>query len=207
VHATLHACGESRSHAQWIPTQLRVVLILVTSLVACICCFSDLAAAEPNTAPPYHPTILGASPTFVDRTGSRLPSKYASYLSQQKYLLLYFASNADAKSQKFTSELTTWYLANGGGNQVEVILIGKELPADEPTTWMKTKDMPWLALAQDDANHANITTKYGNTLLPTLVLLDENDEVVARSNEGEKNLGTRAVFKKYAEITKISSKK
>ena len=72
---------------------------------------------------------------------------------------------------------------------------------------MKAKDMPWLALAGDDASHANITTKYGNALMPTLVLLDENDEVVARSNEGEKNLGTRAVFKKYLELTKVPKKK
>ena len=72
---------------------------------------------------------------------------------------------------------------------------------------MKDKDLPWLALAQDDASRASITTKYGSALLPTLVLLDENDEVVARSNEGEKNLGTRVVFKKYLELTKVPKKK
>lgn len=157
--------------------------------------------------PAYHATLLGTAPVFIDKTGSSLPSKYASYVSQQKYLLLYFASNANAQSQKFTTELATWYGANGGGNNVEVILIGKDAAADDPKTWMKEKDMPWLALAQDDASRASITTKYGSELMPTLVLLDENDEVVARSNEGEKNLGTKVVLKKYLELTKVAKKK
>jgi Thioredoxin-like len=186
---------------------LRVLLILVSALVACGSCISRLDAAEPDQPPNYHATLLGAAPVFFDNTGSRLPSKYASYISQQKYLLLYFASNANAQSQKFTTELATWYLANGGGTNVEVILIGKDAAGDDPKTWMKEKDMPWLALAQDDASRANITTKYGSALMPTLVLLDENDEVVARSNEGEKNLGTRVVLKKYLELTKVPKKK
>jgi hypothetical protein len=185
----------------------RIVLVLISALVTSGFYVSGLGAAEQDTTPTYHATILGSASAFYDRTGSRLPFKYASYISQQKYLLLYFASNADAKSQKFTTELITWYRANGGGDNVEVILIGKELPADDPKIWMKAKDMPWLALAQDDASHANITTKYGNALMPTLVLLDENDEVVARSNEGDKNLGTRVVFKKYLELTKVPKKK
>ena len=186
---------------------LRVLLLLMSALVVSSSCINCLGAAEPDPTTTNHATILGASPTFVDRTGSRLPFKYASYISQQKYLLLYFASNANAQSQKFTTELATWYLANGAGDNVEVILIGKDLPADDPKTWMKDKDLPWLALAQDDASRASITTKYGSALLPTLVLLDENDEVVARSNEGEKNLGTRVVFKKYLELTKVPKKK
>jgi hypothetical protein len=170
----------------------RIVLVLISALVTSGFYVSGLGAAEQDTTPTYHATILGSASAFYDRTGSRLPFKYA---------------NADAKSQKFTTELITWYRANGGGDNVEVILIGKELPADDPKIWMKAKDMPWLALAQDDASHANITTKYGNALMPTLVLLDENDEVVARSNEGDKNLGTRVVFKKYLELTKVPKKK
>lgn len=186
---------------------LRAVLVLVSALVVSSTCLGGLRAAEPDQPADHHATLLGGMPTFIDRTGSRLPFKYASYISQQKYLLLYFASNTNNQSQKFTAELITWYLANGGGNNVEVILIGKGIPADDPATWMKAKDMPWLALAPDDAAHASITAQYGSTLTPTLVLLDENDEVVARSNDGEKNLGTRVVFKKYLELTKVAKKK
>ena len=186
---------------------LRVLLILVSALVACGSCISSFDAAEPNQPTNHHAALLGAAPAFFDNTGSRLPSKYASYISQQKYLLLYFASNVNAQSHKFTTELIKWYLANAGGTDVEIILIGKEIAADDPKTWMQEKGIPWLALAQDDVNHASITTKYGSALLPTLVLLDENDEVVARSNEGEKNLGTRVVLKKYLDLTKVSKKK
>jgi len=182
---------------------LRVLLVLVSALVASGSCISSPGAAEPDQPPNHHAALLGAAPAFFDTTGSRLPSKYASYISQQNYLLLYFASNADAKSQKFTTELIKWYLANGGGTDVEIILVGKAIAADDPKTWMQEKGMPWLALAQDDVNHASITAKYGSPLLPTLVLVDENDEVVARSNEGEKNLGTRVVLKKYLELTKV----
>lgn len=187
---------------------LRVLLVLVSALIASSSCLSSLVAAEPDQPTNHHATLLDSAPVFIDNTGNRLPSKYASFISQQKYLLLYFASNENAKSQKFTAELIKWYLANGGGTDVEIILVGKkEIAANDPKTWMQAKGMPWLALAQDDVNHANITAKYGSPILPTLVLLDENDEVVARSNEGEKNLGTRVVFKKYLELTKVPKKK
>jgi thiol-disulfide isomerase/thioredoxin len=157
--------------------------------------------------PAYHASLFDSAPAFIDRSGSRLPSKYTSYLFRQKHLLLYFASNANAQSQKFTSELVTWYQANGGGDTIEVILIGKDAAADDPKTWMPAKAMPWLALAPEDANRARLTEKYGSTLMPTLVLLDENDEVVERSNEGEKNLGARVVLKKYLDVTKAAKKK
>lgn len=183
---------------------LRVLLVLVSALVAL---GIDLGAAESDPPSNHHAALLSAAPAFFDRSGNRLPSKYASFISQQKYLLLYFASNADAKSQKFTPELIKWYLANGGGTDVEIILVGKAIPGDDPKTWMQEKDMPWLALAPDDASHASITATYGSPLLPTLVLLDENDGVVARSDEGEKNLGTRVVLKKYLELTKVPKKK
>lgn len=207
VEATPHTNRKTGRNLVRRPAVLRVLMFLVSVIIAWGSCSRSFAAAEQDPPSTYHATILGAAPVLHDRTGSRLPFKYTTYISQQKYLLLYFASNANAQSQKFTTELATWYLANGGGDQVEVILIGKDLPADEPTTWMKAKEMPWPALAQDDASRATITTKYGSTLLPTLVLLDENDEVVARSNDGEKNLGTRVVFKKYLELTKVPKKK
>lgn len=205
--ARLHTCENTRMNTVERSKVQRAWLVLVFTLIAYIPCTTYGSAAEQEPTPGYHATILDATPAFYDRTGNRLPFKYASYISQQKYLLLYFASNANAQSQKFTTELATWYLANGGGDNVEVILIGKALPADDPKTWMKDKDMPWLALAPDDASHANLTTKYGSTLMPTLVLLDENDEVIARSNDGDKNLGTRVVFKKYLELTKVPKKK
>lgn len=207
VGTILLTCMTTRRNSLRKPAMLRVLLVLVSSLVATSSGSSSLGAAESDQPTNHHATLLGAAPAFFDNTGSRLPSKYASYISQQKYLLLYFASNADAKSQKFTAELIKWYQTNGGGTDVEIILVGKDLADDDPKTWMPEKGMPWLALAQDDANHASITAKYGSPLLPTLVLLDENDEVVARSNEGEKNLGTRVVLKKYLDLTKVPKKK
>jgi hypothetical protein len=207
VNVTPHTDREMRSHHLGSRAMLRALLVLLSAIAVYGSTICSPRAAEQDPAPSYHGSILANTPAFYDRTGSRLPFKYAAYLSQQKYLLLYFASNANAQSQKFTTELATWYLANGGGDNIEVILIGKALPADDPKTWMKDKDMPWLALAPDDASHVSLTTKYGSTLMPTLILLDENDEVVARSNDGEKNLGTRVVFKKYLELTKVPKKK
>jgi hypothetical protein len=73
---------------------------------------------------------------------------------------------------------------------------------------MKTSGMPWLAFEKGkkfekpDAHFAEIATKYGSKYVPTLVLLDEHDEVVARSDAGDQYLGTDVVLKKCLELTK-----
>jgi nucleoredoxin len=167
-----------------------------------------LNAVEQRKESSYHQTLLEGTPLLFDQTGNRPQPRYLSYLSRQKYVLLYFGSSKCEPCKKFTPELITWYNTHGGGKDFEVILVGSEFDNDSTKAYMKTAGMPWLAFewneefGKKDAHYKVIQEKYGSKYVPTLVLLDENDAVVARSNDGDQYLGTDVVLKKYLALTK-----
>jgi thiol-disulfide isomerase/thioredoxin len=180
---------------------LRALLLLMVAGFA-------LNAAEQDKAAGYHRSLLGDAPLLFDQSGNRPPPRYLSYLSRQKYVLLYFGGSKCEPCKKLTPQLITWYNANGGGKNFEIILVGNDFNTDDIKTYMKTSGMPWLAFekcekfGKDDPHYVAIKEKYGSKYVPTLVLLDENDEVVARSNNGDQYLGTDVVLKKYLDLTK-----
>ena len=180
---------------------LRAMMLLVVAIFA-------LSAAEPEKATGYHRSLLGDAPLLFDQTGNRPPPRYLSYLSRQKYTILYFGGSKCEPCKKLTPELIAWYNANGGGKGFEIILVGNDFNTDDIKAYMKSSGMPWLAFekcekfGKDDPHYEAIKAKYGSKYVPTLVLLDEHDVVVARSNDGDKYLGTDVVLKKYLELTK-----
>jgi thiol-disulfide isomerase/thioredoxin len=184
---------------------LRALLILVTVLFTCTCV---LDAAEPRPATGYHQSLLGDAPPLFDQTGNTPPPRYLSYLSRQKYLFLYFGGSQCVPCKKFTPELIAWYKAHGGGKDFEIILVGQDFNTDDIKAYMKTAAMPWLAFekvqksGKIDPRFERIKDKLDSKYIPTLVLLDEHDTVIARSNDGDKYLGTDVVLKKYLELAK-----
>jgi thiol-disulfide isomerase/thioredoxin len=180
---------------------LRAMMLLVVAIFA-------LSAAEQEKVTGYHRSLLGDAPLLFDQTGNRPQPKYLSYLSRKKFVLLYFGGSKCEPCKKLTPQLIAWYNANGGGKDFEIILVGNDFNTDDIKAYMKTSGMPWLAFekcekfAKDDPHYEAIKGKYGSKYVPTLVLLDENDEVVARSNDGDQYLGTDVVLKKYLELTK-----
>ena len=184
---------------------LRALLILVT---ACFLLDVTIAAAEQRQVTGFHQSLLGDAPPLFDQTGNTPPPRYLSYLSRQKYLFLYFGGSQCVPCKKFTPELIAWYNAHGGGKDFEILLVGQDSNTDDIKAYMKTAGMPWLAFekgqkfGKDDPRFERIEEKIDSKYIPTLVLLDENDKVVARSNDGDKYLGTDVVLKKYLELTK-----
>ena len=179
---------------------LRAMLLLMVAFVT-------LNAAESDKAG-YHRSLLGDAPLLFDQTGNQPQPRYLSYLSRQKYVFLYFGGSQCLPCKKMTPELIAWYNANGGGKDFEVILIGNDFFTEDIKAYMKDTGMPWLAFekgakfGKSDAHFKEIDAKYGSKYVPTLVLLDENDEVVARSNDGDRYLGTDVVLTKYLALTK-----
>ncbi len=167
-----------------------------------------LHAAEQRKETGYHQSLLGEAPLLFDQTGKQPQPRYLSYLSRQKYVFLYFGGSQCEPCKKLTPDLIAWYNANGGGKDFEIILVGQDFFTDDIKAYMKTSGMPWLAFEKGikfqkpDAHFEAIKAKYGSKYVPTFVLLDEHDEVVARSNNGDQYLGTDVVLKKYLELTK-----
>ena len=165
-----------------------------------------LNAAEQPQVTGYHQSLLSNAPPLFDQTGNTPPSRYLSYLSRQKYLFLYFGGSQCVPCKKFTPELIAWYKANGGGKDFEIMLVGQDANTDDIKAYMKTAGMPWLgfekakAFEKPDPHFARLVKIIDSKYIPTLVLLDENDVVVARSNDGDQYLGTDVVLKKYLEL-------
>jgi thiol-disulfide isomerase/thioredoxin len=182
---------------------VRLMLTMAMVVGGCV-----IDAAEQSKETGFHHSLLSNAPALFDQTGNTPPPRYLSYLSRQKYLFLYFGGSQCVPCKKFTPELIAWYQAHGGGKDFEVLLVGQDSNSDDIKTYMKTAGMPWLAFdkgkkwEKPDPRFDRVMEKIDSKYIPTLVLLDENDQVVARSNDGEKYLGTEVVLKKYLELTK-----
>lgn len=184
---------------------LRALLVWFTTV-----CVIDYAidAAEPRELMGFHQALLANALPLFDQTGNARPPRYLSYLSRQKYLFLYFGGSQCEPCKKLTPQLIAWYNSHGGGKDLEIILVGGDFCSDDIKAYMKTVGMPWLAFdkckkfEKPDPRFERIKDQYGSKYVPTLVLLDESDSVVARSNDGDKYLGPAVVLKKYLELSK-----
>ncbi len=159
--------------------------------------FLSLHAADKPAK--YHFSLLGDAPAMFDQTGKTVVPKH---ILSQKYLLLYFSASWCGPCHKFNPDFIAWYKANGGGKDVEVILVGSDNDTAAIKTYMKDEGMPWLAFEMKGKRFDEIKAKYGGRGIPVVALLDENDQVVAHSYDGNKYLGPRAPLDKYVELTK-----
>lgn len=175
---------------------LRTILVLVVAMFT-------LAAADKapgkDTGPKYHLSLLGDAPWMFDQTGNRVVPKH---IIKQKYLFLYFSASWCGPCHKFNPDFIAWYKANGGGKDFEVILVGSDNDTASVKAYMKDQGMPWLAFEMEGKRFAEIKAKYGGKGIPVVALLDENDQVVAHSYDGDKYLGPRVALEKYLQLTK-----
>lgn len=171
---------------------LRTILLVILA-----CCTGALVAAD--KAPKYHFSLLGDAPAMFDQSGNRVVPKH---IVSQKYLLLYFSASWCGPCKRFNPDFIAWYKANGGGKNVEVILVGSDDDTAGIKAYMKDQGMPWLAFEKAGKRFDEIKAKYGGRGIPVVALLDENDNIVAHSYDGEKYLGPRVALAKYEELTK-----
>jgi len=158
------------------------------------------AAAEQSTAAgpaPVKPLgehhsaasrIVG--PTVEHKNGADRDSLCSSGL-----VAMYFSAHWCPPCHRFTPELSKFYLeAKASGTPLEVVFV----PYYHPSNPAKdTKDeydeyhaqMPWCTLPYGD-NHANaLKEKYGIQKIPTLVVLNENGDVVSTTGKADVEVG------------------
>ncbi len=170
------------------------------ALLAFLSCFSlGLIAADKKEADKFHFALLGDAPPMFNANGEKVTPKY---LLSQKYVILYFSASWCGPCHKFNPSFFEWYKANGGGKNVEVILVGSDTGTDGVKAYMKEQKMPWLAFEQNGKQFDAIKAKYGAKGIPHVVLLNEKDEVLASSYVDGKYVGPMAPLKKYEELIK-----
>ena len=166
-----------------------LILMLMIPLVS-------LTSAEKGTDK-YHFNLLSDAPVIFDQSGKNVIPKH---IIGQKYLFLYFSASWCGPCHKFNPKLIEWYNSNGGGKDFEIILVGRDEDTASIKAYMKEEKFPFLAFEKKGDRFEKILKKYSGSGIPCLVLLNENDEVVAHSYKNGKYFGPQVAMEYYEKI-------
>ncbi len=120
---------------------------------------------------------------FLDAGGQ---DKGASALAGKRVVLFYFSASWCGPCRAFTPELVKAYQQWKKDNQpVEVVLIGSDRDQKSMLKYMKSHDMPWLALPHGSKEGEAISGANGIRGIPALVVYDREGNVITQNGRGE----------------------
>ncbi len=170
--------------------------IIMSRIIALLLVGIALVAADQPTDK-FHYKLLHDAPALFDAAGKPVVPRH---ILSQKYVILYFSASWCGPCHAFNPDFIAWYKEHGGGKDVEVILVGHDQDTAAIKKYMKDEDFPWLAFEKKGKAFTAIDETYCGPGIPCVVVLDENDEVVAHSFAGEKYLGPRAPLERYLQL-------
>jgi nucleoredoxin len=153
---------------------------------------------------PYHTkTIEGLQGALITTGGQ--PAA-AERITQKKYLFIYFSAHWCPPCRAFTPKLVEFYNAQTRNGDFELLFISSDKGQDEMDEYMKITSMPWVAAKLGTKKAKALKETYGVTGIPCLVLIDENDQLLASSFEGTTYRGPAVALKKYHAIERESKR-
>ena len=173
-------------------------LLVLIFFIGCSKKSNDEKTAQ-KSGPQFHASLFTDAPKLIDKNG-----KYVKpdYIQSQKHVVLYFSASWCGPCHRFNPIFIKWYNDNGGKKNFEVILVGRDADAISNRLYMKDSDFPWVAFEMDGKKFNEIVKKYCGKGIPCVAVLDENDNVVAHSYEGENYVGPMPPLEKLLEISK-----
>ena len=120
----------------------------------------------------------------------------ARQLKAKKYLFIYFASPRNEGSLRFTPKLVGFYndVRQNGDDDIGVIFVSTDKTQHEMNDFMLAAAMPWPGVRANSPAAVDLRGRYESPNIPCLVLLDENDNILASShNEAGPNLPARPI--------------
>jgi nucleoredoxin len=163
-----------------------------------LCLLSILTICAPAHA--AHESILdGTRGQLIARDGKVASS---ASIQNKKYLLIYFSAGWCPICKRFTPELIQFYEAYHQYGDFEVLFVSSDKSLMEMRRYWLSSGIPGIAMNWDCGKTKVLTHEYGaeNGGIPCMVLLDENDRVLASSFAGGKYLGPDAAIKKYISL-------
>ena len=120
---------------------------------------------------------------FVDASGA---DKGSSALAGKKVVLFYFSASWCGPCRAFSPELVKAYNQWKKDNlPVEVVLISSDNSQEAMLNYMKSHEMPWLALPQGSKEGEAISNANGIRGIPSLVVYDAQGKVITKEGRGE----------------------
>ncbi len=150
-----------------------------------------LALVGPAVAADTHPVLNENARLAVTADGKRAEIER---LVDKPLVLVYFSAHWCPPCRKFTPELVEYYGKNGGGTAFEVLFVSSDKDQEAMMGYMTEAAMPWVAMQWGSSKIAAMKKKYCGSGIPCLVLLDDQDQVVSDSFDGEKYLGPHHVL-------------
>jgi len=165
------------------------LLPCVACALACGC--SRQAPADPAAI--YHVALVD---TFARYTSSPNGESDVQQLKTKKYLFIYFATHWSDNNRNFTAKLIGFYndVCQNGDNDIGVIFVPTDRSQYDANNFMKDSGMPWLCARVNTPGAVELRKRYEGAGVPCLVLLDENDKILASSyDESGQYLSSRAM--------------
>ena len=130
---------------------------------------------------------------LVKFSAGRMKRVPEAELNAKDYYAIYYSAHWCPPCRKFTPQLVSFYnsYAKKHGN-FEIIFVSSDRSKDAMEDYMKTTNMPWLALEFGQRSHP--ATGYSGSGIPCLVLLDNKGNVLADSYVGHKYVGPTYVM-------------
>lgn len=107
-------------------------------------------------------------------------------LEGKKIIMIYFSAHWCPPCRAFTPQLAAKYKAAAAEKGIEIVFVSSD--RDEASFREYFNEMPWTAVpfsARDIKN--KLSQKYGVQGIPTLVVLDENGELLTTNGRGQLN--------------------
>ena len=133
------------------------------------------------------------SKDLIQFFGGRMKRVREAELGTKDYYAIYYSAHWCPPCRKFTPQLVSFYNSYSKKHEnFEIIFVSSDRSEDAMEKYIKTTNMPWLALEFDQKSHP--ATRYSGKGIPCLVLLDNEGNVLADSYVGSKYVGPTSVM-------------
>jgi len=131
-----------------------------------------------------------ANPELVALFGSRLVNAKKKSVSTAvlngKKIGIYFSASWCPPCRTFTPKLVeTYEELQAEGRPFEVVLVSHDRDKASARKYMKSHDMPWLAVPFKDKNRELLKKKFGVQGIPTLVIINSDGKTLSRNARGD----------------------
>ena len=122
-------------------------------------------------------------------------------LRDKDYYAIYYSAHWCPPCQKFTPVLVSFYNSYSRKyDNFEIIFVSSDRNEKAMEDYMRETNMPWPALRFDQNKQRHPAVNYSGKGIPSLVLIDDNGNILADSYVGNKYVGPGVVMDKLKEI-------
>jgi len=124
-------------------------------------------------------------------------------LEGKKFVGFYYSAHWCAPCRKFTPQLVQYYnLVAPSHPEFEIVFVSSDRDHFGWENYINETKMPWMAIDYDQLEGLPGVKKLGGDGIPSLLVVDQNSQLVASSYDGDKYLGPEHVL---TELDKIFS--